>query len=215
MSHNMRIACARSISMIIRTTALGLIAFTGASVSRADFVFSTTSAGTVPFDGAGDNLILTGQTASPVLNFQTAINIQDVEIATPTPPPNLISSVVPFSFTLSLVQTPGLQPSTPGTDAETVTGFLLITRADTGGELSSLVSLNVPTISIGNTTYTFSNPSYAPPTVNSASNSLGAGNLSIDIDSGIVAPEPSTLVLLALGSLGLLVRRRLTTKFVN
>jgi hypothetical protein len=196
--------------MIIRITALGLIAFTLtlASVSRADFTFSTTSGGAIPFDSAGNMLVLTGQPVSPVLNFQNAINIQDVDIASTTIPPNLIGDVVPFSFTLNLVQTTGVQPSTPGTGSVNVTGSISITRSDIGGELSSLASLNIPTLTIGNTLYTFSGASYAAPTVNSLSNGVGSGNLSIEISPGIVVPEPCTLAILSLGAIGLIACRR-------
>src|SRR5262249_23241638 len=110
-------------------------------------------------------------------------------------------------FTFNLSQTPGNQQSTLGTGSETVTGSLLITRSDNNGELSSLASLNIPTLTIGNTQYTFSNPMYAPPTVNSIPGSAGDGKLGIEIDS-VLVPEPSTLALLTLGAVGLLLRRR-------
>jgi len=171
--------------------------------ARADYSFSTTSGGTIPFDGPTNNLILTGQPASQVLNFTNSINIQDVEIASATAPPNLISSTVPFSFTLNIVQTPGFQPSTPGSGSVLVSGSLLITRSDVGGEISSLVSMTVPSLTIGNTTYTFSTPSYAPPVVNSAPNSVGAGNLSILITPTIV-PEPASLAMMGTGLAGIL-----------
>src|SRR5580693_5174405 len=76
-----------------------------AASARADYSFSTTSGGTIPYSVASNNLILTGEPASQVLNFSNLINIQDVEIATATAPQNLISVTVPFTFTLSLVQT--------------------------------------------------------------------------------------------------------------
>lgn len=178
-----------------------------AGSARADYAFSTSSGGSVPFDSAGNDLVLTGQPASPVLNYMNQINIQDVEIASTATPPNLINDTVPFSFTLSLVQTPGLQASTAGTGSVTVSGSILVTRSDIGGELSSLASLTVPSLTIGNTQYTFSDPSYAPPTVNSAPNSVGAGNLAVLITPTIV-PEPASFALIGLAGLLGLRRRR-------
>ena len=172
------------------------------SNARADYSFSTTSGGSVPFDTAS-TLILTGQPASQVLNFTNQINTQDVEIATATAPQNLINATVPFTFTLNIVQTPGFQPSTAGTGSVTVSGSILVTRSDVGGEISSLVSMTVPPLTIGNTTYTFSTPSYAPPVVNSAPNGVGAGNLSILITPTIV-PEPASLAMMGTGLAGVI-----------
>jgi len=192
-----------------RTSILGALvscSLIAAGISaRADYSFSTSSGGAVPFNGPGNTLILTGQPASQVLNFTNLINIQDVEISSTTAPPNLISVTVPFTFVLTLVQTPGFQPSTPGTGTDTVTGSIMITRSDVGGELSSLVSMTVPPLTIGNTTYNFSSPQYAGPVVNSAPNSVGAGNLSIIITPVLnTIPEPASMVMLGSGLLGVL-----------
>jgi len=177
----------------------------GAS-ARADYVITTGNGGTVPFGTTPQsNLILTGQPATPSLNGSGLVNIQDVEIQTvKTTPPGDVVNPVNFTFTLNLTQTVGNGSTSAGAGSTTFTGSLNVQRADIGNEISFLNTLTAAPIVIGNTTYTFSNPTYAAPVVNSLPNSVGAGNFTVLVTPTFTSsiPEPSSVILLGSGLAG-------------
>jgi len=179
------------------------------SSAQASFTYlSTPSPAATPFGPTnGSTVTLTGNTQSG-LSSPTFINIANVADNTstpaPTPPATTPTDTTTINLSIPILLTNAPLPGTAGTGTITFTGQLQFTRSDLGGEVSFL---NNPAftnngLTIGGVIYTLSNPSYTPPTVNSAT---GDGNISVlvttTIPSGI--PEPSSVILLGSGLAGL------------
>lgn len=151
---------------------------------------------------------LTGTSSASILTSPTFINLFDVSVTTTAAVGSSNDFFVNFSDVLSITNSP--PPGTVDTKSITITGNLHFTRSDTGGEVSFL-AVDSPsfTLAVDGQSYTVSNFSYAPPTVNSAA---GSGNVSALITSSPTAvPEPASVAMLGMGVVfvgGLMARRR-------
>jgi len=180
-----------------------------ATEARANFDYTTVinppAGGTATF-GTSSSVVF-GNVSKTNLNGSQNINIADVSILSTKLAPPTDSGSVAFTDTITITD-----PSGGGTTGTfTVSGTLNVTRADTGGELSSLTvsSISGPIV-LNGTTYSLDGISYAPPTINSGNGTPPDGNISALLT--VAVPEPASIALVSLGGLGMIALARRSRK---
>ncbi len=193
---------------IVRTAAcMAALFFLSQVEANAGFTYtSTVTPGSSTTNGS--TIGLTGTASTTVLSAPTFINLFTVSDTTTAVSGSSNDFFVNFSDVLSITNSP--PPGTTATASITITGNLHFVRSDTGGEVSFLTVNAAPyTFTVDGQTFTISNFSYAPPTVNTAA---GDGNVSALISAGPSAvPEPASVAMLGMGVVfvgGLMARRR-------
>jgi hypothetical protein len=168
-----------------------------ANTAQAGYTFvSIPTPATTVFGGSTLSLIATSSAGT--MSGASFINIADVALSSTTVPPATDTTVINVSIGVQITNVP--PPGTAASGVISGTGTLTITRSDTGGELSFITfgAVNNNGANIGGVTYTLSNLSYTPPTVNSGA---GDGNISVLVTPNFI-PEPGSMVMLGSGLVG-------------
>lgn len=152
-----------------------LLAGGKALANSVDDPFTYSSSSVTQPDG-GATISFSGVSGSGgYASYGDDIALQGIQISDTGAPGNLGSIDIPFSFTI-------VQDGFSQTVTDTAT--IDFTRLDSGGEISTLVSLDAPAVTVGGTIFNVIDPSYAQPTINAS----GYGHLSVEL---LATPNPN------------------------